>query len=236
MATLIYVHGLDSSANSTKGTLLDAYCQHNKAEFASDLQVLRPDLNQPPQQVIAQLSKLIVHPEQTVLIGSSLGGYFSTLLANQTGCRAILLNPSTRPHLTLQRFFNTTSNINVSDEHIDTGTDEDMGTNADTSTGTSIDTSKTAQSGYVTSGGWSMTKQDLQWFSEHALQSIAQPQHIKVLLKQGDELLDPKISAAFYQKCGVSVCVQEGGDHQMTDFETQLPMVLDWAKQLLSTQ
>ena len=53
---LIYIHGLDSDANSTKGLLLDKYCQHHHP----DITVLRPDLNKSPAQVREKLLLLIL--------------------------------------------------------------------------------------------------------------------------------------------------------------------------------
>jgi len=106
---IVYVHGLDSDANSNKGLLLEQYCQENY----HDNKVYRPDLNQSPEQVFSYLTKLVDELSQeakTVLIGSSLGGYFSTLVSNRTGCGALLLNPSIQPHVTLQRFNNHNSN------------------------------------------------------------------------------------------------------------------------------
>ena len=94
---LIYIHGLDSDANSTKGLLLENYCQ----QYHPDITVLRPDLNQSPENVVKYLVSLVenanndksehsegahLDPTNTVLIGSSLGGYFSTLISNHTGC------------------------------------------------------------------------------------------------------------------------------------------------------
>ncbi len=52
---LIYIHGLDSDANSTKGLLLEKYCQR----YHPDITVLRPDLNKSPAQVREQLLSLI---------------------------------------------------------------------------------------------------------------------------------------------------------------------------------
>ncbi|MEJ6069737.1 hypothetical protein MT378_18485, partial [Psychrobacter sp. 16-Bac2893] len=93
---LIYIHGLDSDANSTKGLLLEKYCQRHHP----DINVLRPDLNKSPAQVCEQLLLLIevlnngkdteADSSNTVLIGSSLGGYFSTLISNHIGCPALL--------------------------------------------------------------------------------------------------------------------------------------------------
>lgn len=82
---IIYIHGLDSGANSTKGILLENYCQ----QYHSDINVVRPDLNKTPDQVFRQILSLIeslnnnddaqLKTSNTVLVGSSLGGYFSTL-------------------------------------------------------------------------------------------------------------------------------------------------------------
>lgn len=90
---IVYVHGLDSDANSNKGLLLESYCQ----EHYPTIKVHRPDLNQPPEQVFNYLTGWVTelsHDTKTVLIGSSLGGYFSSLVSNHTGCGALLLNPS----------------------------------------------------------------------------------------------------------------------------------------------
>ncbi|MGO2885202.1 MAG: YqiA/YcfP family alpha/beta fold hydrolase, partial [Psychrobacter celer] len=108
---IIYIHGLDSDANSIKGSLLEEYCR----QYDPDIKVLRPDLNKTPDQVFDQMLSLIdsvasknSHDQNTVLVGSSLGGYFATLLSNHTGCPALLLNPSIQPHQTLQRFKHST--------------------------------------------------------------------------------------------------------------------------------
>lgn len=213
---LIYIHGLDSDANSTKGMLLEEYCQ----QYYPDINVLRPDLNKSPAQVSEQLLSLVeglnnskdteARLSNTVLVGSSLGGYFSTLVSNHTGCPALLLNPSTQPHITLQRF-----------------TNESMVDNNDTAL---------LSDDYVihsTAGGWDMTNADLQWFADHPLSTVNHPNKVAVLIKEGDELLHPELSKTFYQEQGAMVMVQAGGDHRFSDFEEQLPMVLKLLRQLV---
>ena len=214
---IIYIHGLDSDANSTKGLLLERYCQ----QYHPDTNVWRPDLNKTPDQVFNQILLLIeslnnntenghIEPSNTVLVGSSLGGYFSTLVSNHTGCAALLLNPSTQPHITLQRF---------ADESV------------------LIDSGKAALSeDYIlhsTAGGWDITNADLQWFEENQLSAINYPNKVAVLLKEGDELLSAELSKAFYQMQGASVTVQIGGDHRFSDFGEQLPMVMDILQDLV---
>lgn len=213
---IIYIHGLDSGANSTKGILLENYCQ----QYHSDINVVRPDLNKTPDQVFRQILSLIeslnnnddaqLKTSNTVLVGSSLGGYFSTLVSNHIGCPALLLNPSTQPHVTLQRF---------ADESILARNDRNE-----------VSTNKVL---YTTAGGWNITYSDLQWFAEHQLAAVNYPNKIAVLIKEGDELLDPNLSAKFYQQHGAKVILQPEGDHRFSDFGEQLPMVIDMLRQLL---
>lgn len=215
---IIYIHGLDSGANSTKGILLENYCQ----QYHSDINVVRPDLNKTPDQVFRQILSLIeslnnkntddaqLETSNTVLVGSSLGGYFSTLVSNHIDCPALLLNPSTQPHVTLQRF---------ADESILARNDRNE-----------VSTNKVL---YTTAGGWNITYSDLQWFAEHQLAAVNYPNKIAVLIKEGDELLDPNLSAKFYQQHGAKVILQAEGDHRFSDFGEQLPMVIDMLRQLL---
>lgn len=206
---VIYIHGLDSTANSVKGMLLEKYC---RAHY-SDIEIIRPDLNQAPNEVFDRLCKLVRQEQKAdgkvAVMGSSLGGYFASLVSNDTGCPAVLLNPSTKPHISLQRF--------VDDKVIDTIACDD-------SAATVI---------YRTTGGWAMTLQDLDWFTAHKLQQITYPEKVFAVIKQGDELLDPKVATDFYQSQGVEVALQAGGDHRMTDFEQQLPIIMEY---LLSQQ
>ena len=216
---VIYIHGLDSDANSTKGKLLEDYCR----QYHSDINILRPDLNKTPDQVFRQILSLIeglkhndnIEDEKfkssnTVLVGSSLGGYFSTLVSNHTGCPALLLNPSTQPHVTLQRFAeDSAAKNNVKEEDLD------------------------SQIIHSTTGGWDITHADLQWFAAHQLSTINYPDKVAVLIKDGDELLNPELSKQFYKSQGATVTMQAGGDHRFSDFGAQLPMVIEMLRNLL---
>ncbi|HCH27620.1 MULTISPECIES: YqiA/YcfP family alpha/beta fold hydrolase [Psychrobacter] len=209
---IIYIHGLDSDANSIKGSLLEEYCR----QYDPDIKVLRPDLNKTPDQVFDQMLSLIdsvasknSHDQNTVLVGSSLGGYFATLLSNHTGCPALLLNPSIQPHQTLQRFKHSTE------------TEDD---------GAKDEASKVL---YTTLGGWRITNADLRWFACHQLSSLNYPKKVVALIKEGDELLNSSLSANFYREQGATVNMQKGGDHRFSDFKTQLPKVIEVIQQLV---
>lgn len=211
---LIYIHGLDSDANSTKGMLLEKYCQHHHP----DINVLRPDLNKSPQDVFDKLISLVEEwgsDSKVVFVGSSLGGYFSTLVSNHTGCAALLLNPSTQPHVTLQRFAH------------------DLLLNNDSNEGQGEDELPKNQILYTTAGGWDITSADLQWFADHQLSEVHYPKKIAVFIKEDDELLNPELSKAFYQQQGSTVILQAGGDHRFSDFGEQLPMVINMLQDLV---
>lgn len=88
---LIYIHGFLSSAQSAKGLMVRDAVLDNGMNV--DLRL--PQLSNYPAEAIAQLELLVEEqPSQTVvLIGSSLGGFYATYLAQKYGVRAILINP-----------------------------------------------------------------------------------------------------------------------------------------------
>ncbi|WP_407304966.1 YqiA/YcfP family alpha/beta fold hydrolase [Acinetobacter sp.] len=89
---IIYLHGFQSSALSLKGQQIKAFCQQK-----TGFQVYLPDLNMPPQQVLAYVSDMIAGLDHVALIGSSLGGFYATQLVAKHGVPAVLINPAMRP-------------------------------------------------------------------------------------------------------------------------------------------
>ena len=92
--SILYIHGLNSSPASSKASQLSA------AMGAMGLQErLRvPSLHHHPRQAIVQLEALIAELGRPVLVGSSLGGYYATYLAERHALKALLINPAVRPH------------------------------------------------------------------------------------------------------------------------------------------
>jgi len=87
---IIYLHGFQSSTLSIKGQFIQAFCQNQH-------HVHLPDLNMPPEQVLAHVSEMIACLDQVVLIGSSLGGFYATQLVAKHAVPAVLINPAMRP-------------------------------------------------------------------------------------------------------------------------------------------
>ena len=63
--------------------------------------MLSPDVPVAPDEAIAFLRHLIETHAVTLLIGSSLGGFYATMLAAEFDTDAVLLNPSVHPYVTL---------------------------------------------------------------------------------------------------------------------------------------
>lgn len=107
---ILYLHGFRSSPQSFKARLL---AQRMQALGRADAFVC-PQLPASPRAAVELASQLIhAHggePAKTVsLIGSSLGGFYATWLAEQTGCRAVLLNPAVRPPHDLEKHVGITT-------------------------------------------------------------------------------------------------------------------------------
>ena len=95
--TLIYLHGFNSSPASLKARQLVGAC--DARALGGQLRV--PALHYDPRRAIAQLEAEIAAAPCPVLVGSSLGGYYATFLAERHGLKALLINPAVR----VQRYF-----------------------------------------------------------------------------------------------------------------------------------
>lgn len=113
--TLIYVHGFNSSPQSVKARLLAAALQAQGRGH----QLRVPALSHWPQQAIEQLQAEIEAAAGPVtLIGSSLGGYYSTwLVEHQPGLRAVLVNPAVRPFELLKAWLGENTNLYTADRY-----------------------------------------------------------------------------------------------------------------------
>ncbi len=88
---IVYLHGFRSSPDSFKARRLAQVL----AERGMAQAFHAPTLDVSPARAIAQAQRLCaaMRADTLTIIGSSLGGYYATWLAEQLGCRAVLLNP-----------------------------------------------------------------------------------------------------------------------------------------------
>jgi predicted esterase YcpF (UPF0227 family) len=92
---LLYLHGFLSSPQSQKAQQTIKYCQ--QIGFGNFIQV--PRLSGGPAETIAMVNSLLEPQDKRKLmfIGSSLGGFYATYLAEIYGAPAVLINPAVRP-------------------------------------------------------------------------------------------------------------------------------------------
>lgn len=112
----IYVHGFNSSPASAKAQL---FIEH-MTELGYGGQVLVPELSSWPEEAMETLDDLIrKHFDHTiVLIGSSLGGYYSTYLAERyVNVRAVLVNPAVSPYLLLEDYLGECENYHSGERY-----------------------------------------------------------------------------------------------------------------------
>lgn len=93
MSKILYLHGFASCGEGNKSTEFKKY-------FGEET-LLSPDLPASPFDAISVIEILLKANKIDLLIGSSLGGFYATYFAQKYQLKAILLNPSTEPWLTL---------------------------------------------------------------------------------------------------------------------------------------
>lgn len=99
---ILYLHGFRSSPKSFKAQLLAA----RVASLGRAQDWRCPMLPVSPLEAVAvaQAQTAGLPPEEVTVVGSSLGGYFATYLAEQHGWRAVLLNPAVLPQRDLSAY------------------------------------------------------------------------------------------------------------------------------------
>ena len=112
-ATLVYLHGFNSSPQTVKGRKLAAAA----AELAAPARVYIPQLHHRPatamRDVRAWLDANVVDRTALTFVGSSLGGYYATFLAEEFGARAAVINPAVRPASSLAAYVGPQRNLHT---------------------------------------------------------------------------------------------------------------------------
>lgn len=109
MVAIVYLHGFNSSPHSVKARQLGDYLRALPRAPAYHV----PALPHRPAQAIAATEALLgrLERDSVTLVGSSLGGYYATYLAERHGCRAVLVNPTTRPFDDLRAYLGEQRNL-----------------------------------------------------------------------------------------------------------------------------
>jgi predicted esterase YcpF (UPF0227 family) len=99
---LLYLHGFRSSPQSFKARLMAAHM----ATHQPKVQWWCPQLPPSPREAMQALLQGIADwPARSMaVVGSSLGGFYATHVAEHTGCRAVLINPAVEPARDLEKY------------------------------------------------------------------------------------------------------------------------------------
>ena len=149
-----------------------------------------PQLPPSPHDAMALLEQgLAGWPRQSMaVIGSSLGGFYATAVAERYGCKAVLLNPAVDPARDLAKHIGEQTAWRQPDERF------------------------FFEAGFVG--------------ELRALQAgpLKIPENYLAIIAKGDEVLDWREMTFRYQ--GAQIRLLEGGDHALSDFDAQLPLIL----------
>ena len=88
------------------------------ANCVTGVGLLVPELHHRPARALAQIDAACagVATEDLTLIGSSLGGFYATVMAERRGCKAALLNPAVHPHRHFERYLGPQKNLYTGEE------------------------------------------------------------------------------------------------------------------------
>ena len=106
---LVYLHGFNSSPASHKAQLMKIHLQDSGREQLYTC----PALPDTPREAIRTIEAAIAgrDPRAVTFLGSSLGGFYATYLAEKLGCRAVLINPAVTPHIGLEAYLGAQKNL-----------------------------------------------------------------------------------------------------------------------------
>lgn len=105
---LLYLHGFRSSPQSNKARILADYVgsKHSRVRWWC------PQLPPSPREAAALIADGIASwPRETMaVVGSSLGGYYASWVAQLARCKSVMINPAVNPARDLERCIGEQSN------------------------------------------------------------------------------------------------------------------------------
>jgi predicted esterase YcpF (UPF0227 family) len=120
---ILYLHGFRSSPRSIKARQLEVRLAERGLADAYRC----PQLPVSPREAAAMIRDIVAEADAQPLaiIGSSLGGYYATWIAEQVDARVVLLNPATHPdrdlvhHLGMQTVYHSDERVEIRPEFLD---------------------------------------------------------------------------------------------------------------------
>ena len=195
---LLYLHGFRSSPQSAKARQVAAWVQSRHP----DVVWWCPQLPPSPRAAMQMVADGIAGwpRDSMAVIGSSLGGFYATHVAETCACRAVLLNPSVDPARDLGSYIGEQTAWHDPNTHfvfephfVDELRALEHGPAA-----------RPRAAHDVASGG----------------------AHYFAIIAKGDELLDWREMTGRYP--GARIKLLEGGNHALSDFDEHLPDILEF--------
>lgn len=108
---IIYLHGFNSSPQSHKAQVLVRFMD----ERGLGAHCACPALPPLAGEAIAAIEALMAQHAgaRICFLGSSLGGYYATFLAERHGAQAVLVNPAIEPHIGLRAYLGEQQNLHT---------------------------------------------------------------------------------------------------------------------------
>lgn len=111
---IVYLHGFNSSPRSAKAQLFGRYLEERRLGAAWTC----PSLPHQPFAVVAAVEdEMSRHRGPFCFVGSSLGGFYATYLAEKHDARAVLLNPAIDPHVGLRAYLGEQANLHSGERY-----------------------------------------------------------------------------------------------------------------------
>lgn len=112
---LLYLHGFRSSPKSFKARAIGDWLAHHRPDVTWWCPQLPPSPREAIALVFEELPRWPV--ERMAVMGSSLGGFYATVVAERIGCRAVVLNPAINPARDLAGYIGDLTSFHDPDDH-----------------------------------------------------------------------------------------------------------------------
>jgi uncharacterized protein len=108
---IVYLHGFNSSPQSHKAQVMQRYMAERGLAHEYACPALPPLARDAMRAIEPLLSG------GPCLVGSSLGGFYATYLAEKRGLKAVLLNPAIDPHIGLRAYLGRQRNLHTGEPY-----------------------------------------------------------------------------------------------------------------------